>query len=348
MASPLFSPATGYGTQYNGYNYVQTSPSGGMWSTTPATPATSGQVLGSSTSSSSSGVLSTPEQPPTEQSGPSAEELLRAEVDNIFNPVFSLLNEQESQVRSDYEPIPGQIESQYGVSKSSLETEKGTGERKLAQQGTEAGGRKEDALTSATRLYSELNRGGLQRFGGASSAGEAFQSLTAVEQQRRQATIQTEYEGAMQKLDGYKADLEAKFTQSMKELELQKTSAMDTARRDFDNALSEIRQNRLMAESDRANASLQTLQEYRNKIYTINLQNYQFAQQLALNNEASLEYVNNYAQQVANSLANGGTTVANLLPGYTPTTSYGGLKSTNKTQTYSPVGSIKRDEDYLA
>lgn len=45
MAVPQYSPIKGYGSKANGYNYVQT-PSGGQWSSTPASRISSGSVLG--------------------------------------------------------------------------------------------------------------------------------------------------------------------------------------------------------------------------------------------------------------------------------------------------------------
>lgn len=45
MAVPNYSPIKGYGSKSGGYNYVQT-PSGGQWSSTPASRLSSGSVLG--------------------------------------------------------------------------------------------------------------------------------------------------------------------------------------------------------------------------------------------------------------------------------------------------------------
>ena len=286
-----------------------TSPTAGA-STVP-----SGKTLGASTTKGT-------EPAPT---GPSPEDQLRSEVDAIFSPVMNLLNSQEGTLRENYASVPGAIENQYQTAYSSLGTEKASGENQIAQQEKGVGGAKENALTAATRLYNELNRGGMQRFGGASSAGEAFQTLTAQEQQRRQGTIYSEYATAMDKIGGYKADLEGKYSTALAQLNTQKQSALGQARSDFQDALSAIQTNIATAESDRATATLNTLQDYRNKVYTINAEALSFAQQLALNNQTSLSYVDQATKQLLAAVNGAGTTATSATNtlSQAPTTAYG-------------------------
>lgn len=289
------------------------------------------QVLGTSTTSSDQtlGTLgeSVPtggELPPTEPTGPSAEEQLRSELDAIFSPVFSALQGQESTLRENYAPVEGQINAEYGTAGENIGQQAETGRASLTQEEGKARTRKSDALTSATRLYSELTRGGQQRFGGASSAGEAFGTLTAVEQQRRQATIQTAYEDAMQKIGGYRADLEGKYAIAQKELENQKASAIISAQQDFRDKLSAIQTAKATAESDKATATLTTLQDYRNKIYTINTQNLQFLETLAANKDIALKTVDDYIQKFNTTLSGASQVLPlNMMTNYQPSTSYG-------------------------
>ena len=85
---PLYTPITGYGTSNNGWNYVQTSPGGGTWSTTPATNVVTGNpsVLGDSTT----GGNPTPQpSQPSQPSGPSAEELYRQQMEGQINSGYN-------------------------------------------------------------------------------------------------------------------------------------------------------------------------------------------------------------------------------------------------------------------
>jgi hypothetical protein len=267
-------------------------------------------------------------------SAPSEQDQLSAELDNIFNPVLSALQGQESTLNQNYAPVEGQITAQADLSKESLANQQASGMRELGTQETAAGGRKEDALSSATRLYNELQRGGQQRFGGASSAGEAYQTLTATEQQRRQGTIQTAYETAMQQVGQYKANLQDKYSTAVKEVELQKSQALADAQAQFRDALQQIKSAQSQVESDKAAASMNVLQDLRNKVYTINQQSLQFAQQLALNNQTNLQTVDAYTQKVLASVTGGSTAVSQFNPQLS--TNYGtigGQQSTGTTQT---------------
>lgn len=253
-----------------------------------------GQVLGDSTSSA-------PSIDPLQQ-----------ELDSIYNPVFDALNNQESTLRQNYAPVEGQIRAEGDLSTQSVTDQFNSGNRELSSQENAAGNRKTDALTAATRLYNELQRGGQQRFGGASSAGEAYQTLTATEQQRRQGTIYSAWDTAMQQIGTLKANLQEKFLTAKKEIALQTQQAISQARSDFNNALASINSQRGQAQSDKATASMNALQDLRNKVYTINMQALQFTQQLALNHEANQKQVDDMTTRVYNSLSSGQNTVNNF------------------------------------
>lgn len=344
-----FSPQTAYASsggsnilpdQNNTYsstpiqwNALQSYPAG---TPTPATAPTSG-----------GGATTNPQEPtqPSAPSGPSLED----ELNGIFNPVFNALSGQESTLRENYAPVEGQIQAQGDLSLESIGQEREQGLRQLGSEEQGAGKRRDNALTSAIRLTDELKRGGIQRFGGASSAGEAFQTLTAVEQQRRQGSILDLYEGAMQKVGEYKATLEEKFALAQKEVKLQIQQALSDAQAQFRDALQQIQNNRFAAESDKANAKLSMLQELRNKVYTINQQSLSFLQQMAANKEATLKQVDAFTQKVGQSVLGGSQTVASLnFPGANQT-SYSAATQPQTSGTYSPIGSIsyKKDEEDL-
>lgn len=271
--SPVYGPAYNGPVQGPTYNGPQTQ--------------SIGQVAGASTES-------------TPTSGGTDE--LTQQLDAIFNPLFSALQGQENTLNQNYAPVEGQIRAEGALSEQSLQNQYQEGGAQLKQEETGAGGRKEDALTSATRLYNELQRGGQQRFGGASSAGEAYQTLTAVEQQRRQGTIQSAYETAMQQITQFKTNLKNKFDTAVSEVKLQIQSAINDAQSQFRDTLQQIRSAQNQAQSDKAAASMNLLQDLRNKVYTINMQGLQFTQQLALNQQATQAQVKQYEDKVLQSV----------------------------------------------
>jgi hypothetical protein len=126
---------------------------------------------------------------------------------------------------------------------------------------------KEDAQSAARRLYSELQQGYRQRFGGASSAGEAAMSLTNNEQQRQMAQNNRTYQDAVAQVD------------------LSASQAVQSAQSEFRNQLLEITKNRTAVESERLAARRQALSDLSQKVFAIQQQRTQFQQNLQLMQE---------------------------------------------------------------
>lgn len=249
---------------------------------------------------------------PQAPSGPSAQDQITSQLDAIFSPVLDQLNQNATDTNTNYNRQVGDINQQGASAQASLDAQNTIGTNQIDQQATDAAGVKTDALTAATRLYDELSRGGQQRFGGASSAGEAYGALTAVEQQRRQATIQTAYDGAMQKVAGFKNDLLTRYDDAKQTLTSQISTQLSAASQAFTDAMGAINSQKATAQSEKASNVLTTLQDYRNKVYTINQQGQLAMQQLAANSQVSLAAVDNYTQQMMNSVTSGSNMLANM------------------------------------
>jgi len=123
---------------------------------------------------------------------------------------------------------------------------------------------KEDALSAARRLYSELQQGYRQRFGGASSAGEAAMALTGNEQQRQMAQTNRQAQETLAQIDQ------------------QSAQALNTAQAEFRSRLDQINQNRTLVESQRLTARRSALQDLANKAFAIKQQQDAFKQNVAL------------------------------------------------------------------
>lgn len=123
---------------------------------------------------------------------------------------------------------------------------------------------KEDALSAARRLYSELQQGYKQRFGGASSAGEAAMALTGNEQQRQMAQTNRGYQDTINQIDQ------------------QSATALNTVQSEFRSRLDQINQNRTMVESQRLQARRGALQDLANKAFAIKQQQDAFKQNIQL------------------------------------------------------------------
>jgi hypothetical protein len=89
------------------------------------------------------------------------------------------------------------------------------------------------------------------------------------------------------------------------------------------------------------------LQDLRNKVYTINQQSLQFAQQLALNHEATLKQVDAYTQQALQQVTGGQNTLASsAITNYSPTTAYGTSAGQGTVSSPYQAGSIATNRKY--
>lgn len=155
-----------------------------------------------------------------------------------------------------------------GGYEQSANADKLAAEQNLQGQATQLKGTaltgKEDALSAARRLYSELQQGYKQRFGGASSAGEAAMALTGNEQQRQMAQTNRGYQDTINQIDQ------------------QSATALNTVQSEFRSRLDQINQNRTMVESQRLQARRGALQDLANKAFAIKQQQESFKQNLQL------------------------------------------------------------------
>lgn len=319
------------------------------WSTPvyPSSSPTSGSVLGASTGPSyptqTTPTGDTTAQTQTQGTEPNMTQM----INDIFAPTMQYLAEAESTIRQQQPGVEQELQQQYQTSKESLQGEKASGERQLAEQGQGAFKRKEDAASAARRLYGELSAGGRQRFGGATSAGGAYSELIGSQLQRGLGQVQSGYNEAMMKIDNAGQDLQMRYTTALSELENQKNAAINEAKRYFDDKLLEITRMRGETESAKASANLSLLQELRNTVYAINMQDYQYQQQLALNYQTNQQQVEAAKQRLLQSVGMGAGAYQNYLSGTTvrPSTQLAFGGNLNAANQPSYVGSISRKED---
>lgn len=172
-----------------------------------------------------------------------------AMIDQEAGNTMSFLQQQEDAIRADQPGIEQGITSQADLLRN------------------KAYSTKEDAQSAARRLYSELQQGYKQRFGGASSAGEAAMALTANEQQRQMAQNNRTYQEAVAQVD------------------LSASQAIQSAQSEFRNQLLAITQNRVATENERLAARRQALSDLSQKVFAIQQQRESFKQNIALMQE---------------------------------------------------------------
>lgn len=225
-----------------------------------------------------------------------------ADLNAIYQPQIDYLGKAESNLNTDYQSALSQIGDNYNVNSQLLGDQKTSAIGQMDLQGTQAGQRKEDALSSARRLYDELRRGYQQRFGGSTSAGQAATELSSVEQQRQQGLTVRDYNSLMNEVGYRKADIEKEYSNKVLQIKTQKDSALLQAQSDFNSKILEIARNRSEVESAKAQAKLSALMDLRNKSFAIQQQTLAFEQNLALQKQAASDALQAWGTKVAGSL----------------------------------------------
>lgn len=252
------------------------------------------------------------------QQGPSQDEINR-QINDVYNPTMDYLNQAESAVRSDYPNVLDAAQKSYELAIQELTGSKDKNLTTIGENTLQAGNRKEDALTSARRLYDELRRGYQQKFGGSTSAGQAATELASVEQQRQMGATNRQYADTARQIDQQKVQLEQDYSLGQQKIIESKNQAIAQANRDFQNKLLEIQGKRAETESAKAQAKLGALQELRNRAYQ--------AQQEALTYQRNLDMfykqqqadLETYAQKLQLSGQGSSSAVNNFLNGTTTT-----------------------------
>lgn len=259
-------------------------------------------------------------------------------IDEAYGASAGYLNQAEQALRNDYPTVLNDIQGQYDAGARLAESGKTSTLGTINDQQITADQRNQSVMADARRLYDELRRGYGQRFGGASSAGQAASEISAVEQQRQQGKIQQDYGNTVRQIEQARTQVESKYQDQLFQLENTKKTAINEANRDFQNKLLQISQSRAENEQMKAQARLSALQDLRNKVYQINLQNLQFQQTL----QAQKQQADAGLAQYTSQLSGLGQSAQTATGAFTPQVSSNLQTSSNTTNsTTNPyVGNI--------
>jgi hypothetical protein len=269
-----------------------------------STAPPSGSVLGANTGSGGT----QPPQPvqpdqPDQNTGlpqPNADADMRA-INDIFSEVYSYLDKASGNLRGNQASVLQDVASQIADRQAQLTQSRSQVDRQLGEAEVGAQQRRQDVDASSVRLFNELMQGGQQRFGGASSAGQAYTELANVEQQRRAQTTATQFNTAMREIESERVRVEEQYQMGQKQLLSEKQRAEGEVKRDFDAKMLEIDRMRADAAQNKGAMKLEALQNLRNQVFQINSQERQFQQQLEAMRQSSLMELQTYQQKLAQS-----------------------------------------------
>lgn len=200
---------------------------------------------------------------------PSIDPLI-AEIDRAFGERMGRLNNIASILQGQFPLAQQEANQQFGAQKATLDAGRAGSEREIAAAESDASLRKTDAMSDARRQYNDLIRGGVQRFGGASTAGQAFSEIAATEAQKQFGNIRQTYDTAVQKINDFKMGLQERYSAGLLQLQAVRDRAINDARRSLDQSLLQIEQMKGEAEDAKSQRRLAVLQDYRSNIFNVN------------------------------------------------------------------------------
>ena len=227
------------------------------------------------------------------------------DISSIYDPAFSRLRSAEEAIRGQLPGLLSDIRNQAQLGRQKLETGREQAGRQLTESETAAAQRKEAATAAARRLFNELQQGLQQRFGGVTSAGMAAGQLQGREFQRQRGDIEQNYGQTVREIENQRKQVEEDFQNAVMEVENRKNELVNQAQREFQDRLMQINSQRGELESAKAAKRLEALQELRNQVYNINLQDFNARRELELARQQQAQQLSQTAQAFADSAQGG-------------------------------------------
>lgn len=195
------------------------------------------------------------------------------QIESSYSGQNEFYNTQENALKAAQDTFNKTIEADYAANLAKANQSKVSTAGQLSQNEVLAAQKKQDALNSAKQLYNQLQQGYRQRFGGATSAGEAANTILGEEQQRQSGLIGRDYTTAISDIARQKVDLENSYTTAIADLDRQKQQATSEVMTNYTNQLSQITANRAQSYQAKEQAKLQILLDARNQLATIQQNN---------------------------------------------------------------------------
>lgn len=267
-----------------------------------------------------------------------------SEIDALYNSTFDVLNQAEQNLRNQKPGLIQEANQQAEAARSRLKSGVESQKEVLGQQEQriEQTGQSQEA--EQRRILQELQLANQQRFGGASSAGQAASEIQGREFQKNRFGIQQQVQQGIQQIQQRYRDVEREYQTGLQQLEANATQALNNIQRMFDDKLLEINARRGEAEQAKQNARLQALQDLRNQAYEIKVAKAQYEADLRNQAQANTQYLTQAQQQLL-QYGQSGVQAGDQVAGY-QASGIPGVDQGNGVVGRELTGSINDDELY--
>jgi hypothetical protein len=239
-----------------------------------------------------------------------------AEVDSMYNAGMGAWNVAEQGARSNMVDTESMLTSGQEADSAQLGLDKTSALGTLAGQQKKGQTQKEDAMAAARRLYSELQMGNRQRFGGATSAGQAASEIQGAEFQRQQGQTTRQAADFFQEIEGAKNSVEEKFKVGLLQIKQKTTELLTQAKMNFTNLIAQIAQGRAQTETQKSTARLNALMQLRNEAFQVQQQKVLEESQLTQMREQARLNIDAYQQTTGSETLAGQNALTNFNPIY--------------------------------
>ena len=270
------------------------------------------------------------------------------ELNNIYNQALDFANQQKGFAEQSRAGNVSDIENQFGVSQGTLDTSKAQTLGGLSENELSAKQRQEQSLDSIRRLYNEMMLGYQQRFGGASSAGEAAKALAGQEMQRQMGTTRQSTSDALRQIETQKVQVEQNYKNSLLDLQNKKNTAVNEANRNFQSAILSIDNDLKTAANEKSLAKMNLLKEYKTDLFNIKQQEAAWKANIeTMKYQADLQN-ESYRKQLQASASAGSSAIDTQRQSSTvdPTTGLYVNNSYNPTSNQLYTGQMSKDDQY--
>lgn len=274
-------------------------------------------------------------------------------IDEAYGASASHLNAFEESLRRNFPSILEEARQMYEAQLAQAEAGRRQGVEQISESGELARQSARDLENRQARTFSEMLTGAQQRFGTESNVGQASRAILGQEFQRESAMTQRELMNTQRQLEQEQRRVNENFQVQQQQLAATRDQAISTARREFDQRLLEISQNRALLEGQKAQAKLGALQDLRNRILQVNMQQVQFEQALEQQRQEAMLNLEMFQRQLAASNQAQSSTLENALGTFgqdvnAPTVNYLAGSSENDPRFANYRGQIgNADDDFL-
>jgi hypothetical protein len=179
-----------------------------------------------------------------------------------YDPAFRQADDVEAMYRAEYPTSQEFINNSYAEALTPIQNTLNTQLQGLDTQAAKGKQEEKNQISTARQKYNELRTGGLTRFGGASSTGEAYGELLGRATSQEMGGIGQNFGQYQMDIEKERANVNTFFAERKSNLEKEKQNKLQELKNSFDDEIRKINSSRAALESEKAGKRMAAIQEF--------------------------------------------------------------------------------------